>query len=304
MADEVLDNLWARRLVWSAAADKAGDRISAARTAALALGVAGAVLETAAATLLDGAPGLRTSAAGAGAVMLALATYFSTQLVNSDALKTWTTLRGVSEALRSEIFAFRARAGEYASPDRLEKLTERAGKILERAIEYERYTTGVMPGKSTLPPDLDEATYIEQRVKHQIEKFYRPRADLFATKLRRFRLATLLLGAASTALAALATLVSFEQTPGDGDLNIAAWVAVLTTLSGAFSAHVSASRHDFLVGNYTATASRLEALLNRWQARTVRDAAAWGTFVTAVEETMAAQNLTWVTKLASDSDNE
>ena len=72
-------------------------------------------------------------------------------------------------------------------------------------------------------------------------------------------------------------------------IDAAAFTAVLTTLAGAVLAHVEASRYDFLVMTYRATARRLQDRLDGSQQP-------WSDFVNDCENILATENTSWIAK--------
>jgi hypothetical protein len=76
-----------------------------------------------------------------------------------------------------------------------------------------------------------------------------------------------------------------------------ALTAVLTTISGMILSHIEASRYDYLVVSYRATARRLrDALLNA-PADAVAPSPAWSACVTQCEAILGDENSAWVAKL-------
>jgi hypothetical protein len=78
--------------------------------AALALNVLGALAATLLATLPAGMSRSRMACGVLSASALAVATYLKAHMVSPEAVRAWTRARSVSEALKAEIFLFRARA--------------------------------------------------------------------------------------------------------------------------------------------------------------------------------------------------
>ncbi len=62
---------------------------------------------------------------------------------------------------------------------------------------------------------------------------------------------------------------------------------------------MAASRYDFLVMSYHATARRLEDLVNDWRSDGApTDPAAWSAFVRACEDAISVENESWLAKWA------
>src|SRR3954462_2379339 len=122
MSEEGVAAIWRRRVAWSAAANRLKARITYARSSALVLNASGALLATLAATCFSTRPDIRTACAALGAVSLAAATCLTTRLLTVDALRAWTGARSVSEAIKAEVYSFRAGAEPYAGSDAISQL--------------------------------------------------------------------------------------------------------------------------------------------------------------------------------------
>jgi hypothetical protein len=77
--------------------------------------------------------------------------------------------------------------------------------------------------------------------------------------------------------------------------DLAAFTAVLTTVSGAILAHIEASRYQYLVTSYLATARRLEDADLGFTAA-AGDPNLWSDFVNRCEDIIAAENSSWTAK--------
>jgi len=301
--NEVVSTIWRRRVGWSRAADQLKRRVTYARVAALVLSSTGAMLGTMAATLFAGTPHLRTACAASSAVLLALATFITANFLTVDAIRAWTRARSVSEAIKAEVYAFRAGAEPYGTGEAAKTLQQKTSEVEEAARDLERHVAGAAVDTATPPPHLPPIEYVRQRIDQQIEGYYRKKARLFAQRQATLRGLEVGLGALATVIAALAAFSGGAiQQPGESmptGTGVAAWVAVLTTLGAALAAHVAASRYDFLVMSYYATARRLEDLVNGWRSDgSPTDATAWSAFVHASETAISVENESWLAKWA------
>src|SRR5262245_16027197 len=75
-----------------------------------------------------------------------------------------------------------------------------------------------------------------------------------------------------------------------------ATTAVLTTVAGAILAHLEASRYDFLVTTYRATARRLANELAEANDLKAMSPADWSAFVDRCETIISEENANWVAK--------
>jgi hypothetical protein len=300
MSEEVIETLWQRRVAWSRAADSLKRRISFAGNTALLLSITGAILETLAGTLLRTDPAHYYSA-GAGAVLLAVATFLTAKFVTTGSLRQWSRMRSVSEAMKHEIFAFRTQTKPFLLPQGVAHLQTRVQEIEEAAADLEPLVAGTDTSEASPPPPfLTPDQYLEQRIQQQIQQYYRRKAVIYKKRLAFFRGFEVALGIAATALATIGTFTtSASQRTGQSGphTGIVSWVAVLTTVSGALAAHVAASRYDFAVVTYYATARRLEDLVNQWRSRgAATDVDSWTCLVLSCEDAISSENKSWMAK--------
>ena len=291
--DPILEEIWRDRLRWSAAAGRQGDRIRRARIGALGCSVVGAALETSAATLFKDGGDTATVLAALGAIALAVATIIGRARLSSEAIRRWTKLRAVSEAIKGEVFRCRARAQPYDGSDRLEVLAARLTTIKQVEPAITGLLADVEPGAGTPPPELDPDAYIARRVRDQSQKYFRPKAALNARRAARLHGLVLLLSSLATVLGIVTSALAHFKVDA---LAIGAWVAVLTTVGSTLSSYLAASQLDHIVTSYTATAEQLDLLALRWHTAVDKGSAAWSRFVDEVEKLLAAENQSWLVK--------
>ena len=297
MAD--LDTVADRQVQWSKTADHLKSTIDNARWWVFLLSALGAVLAAVASQLGGGATDAAATAsvsnprawvAGAAAVSLGFATFFTQRLLGADHVTAWVRARAISERLKREAYRFVASARPYDGPDRsgAEPLLVDERKKIEADGEdlVQHLVTTDGPGSSPRTP-VSNSEYLEKRVTGQI-KWYKAKADAHADVAKRLRRIELFLAAAATLITAIASVTSRPVIAGL-PIDAAAFTAVLTTLAGAVLAHVEASRYDFLVMTYRATARRLQDRLDGSQQP-------WSDFVNDCENILATENTSWIAK--------
>lgn len=294
MNEDVVVSLWQRRVRWSRAADALKNRVNYARGAALGLSCLGAVAETLSATLLADTDLLQTIIGAAGAVSLTAAAFITTQFLTTDSIRRWNRARSVSEAIKHLIYQYRAKVTPFREGNALAELQRKIIEIEAQARDLERYLADIDASDAAPPDSLTPDAYVEKRVRQQIEGYYHKKARLYAQRQRLWRGLEIGLGFTAATVAAVATYIGKS---GADTSSIAAWVAVLTTLGGAFAAHSAANRYDFLVMSYYATGRRLQDLLDEWRAQgSPTDEVRWGTFVHACEGAISVENESWMAK--------
>lgn len=289
-----LDTVADRQAQWSTTADHLKSIIDKARWWVFVLSASGAVLAAVASQLGGGNTAATVSldnprawVAIAAAVCLAFATFFTQRLLGADHVTASVRARAISERLKREAYKYAAGAAPYNDAATAETaLDEERAKIEADGDDlFQHLVKGTGPGSSPRGA-ITNVDYLAKRVAGQV-KWYNDKADVYAAITKRLRLIELILAAAATLITAVAGVtgtsimgIKFDAT---------AFTAVLTTLAGAVLAHVEASRYDFLVTTYRATARRLEDRRNRSQQP-------WSDFVNDCENILSAENTSWIAK--------
>lgn len=276
-------HVWDRQSVWSQAADAAKKTIGRARATGLALGIATAALSTVGAQLMDGQSALGRILTFAAAVSAGLVPLAAGQS-GASALRDWTRLRSVSEALKSEVYVCLARADAYRSGDAARTLLERADRLVADTADLVHRTGGLVPRRRPLPEVFDVDSYLAVRVTGQIHDYYRPRAALMTRRFTAVRRCELVLAGAAAVLGGLAAVFGMDRA--------AVWVATVTTMSATVTAHAAAARYAYQELEFSRTAAELDSLLTRRGTDGRSDDA----FVSQCELVISAQNEAWMAK--------
>ncbi|MET9002196.1 DUF4231 domain-containing protein [Amycolatopsis sp. NPDC004169] len=290
MTDPTVNLLWRRQSVWSQAADRLKARLGRSRTTALVLTITGAVLGTTSAELIGAAALAGRILAACSCVALALASYVIAA-TGPQVARNWTRARSVSEALKADVYCYLAGAGPFRDEDRettgqqrLEELSGSAGDLLKHIADIE-------PIVRELPRVSDVNSYAKERVRAQLETYYRPKARKLAGCVRWGRRIEVGLGALAAALGAVVAVFPAAT--------VSAWIGVVTTVATAIAAHVSAARYEHQQIEFTRTADELERLLAR---RSGADKLDDDAFVQACERVISIENEGWMAKLGIDDD--
>ena len=280
MEREVLEHAWTRQRIWSQTANRLRCRIDSARRTALLLAIATAVLAVAAGQIQPERPELARVFSFIAALTAAWGGLIARHTA-LDRVEIWTHARSVSEAIKSQVYQYLAGASAYAGEDADAELASRIDRIEGEVNAVEQETLGIASDGKPLPDIHDLESYIVARVTEQIEGYYRPKAARYKQRVRR-------LTRASGALAALAVLLSALGSVYDWT-GAAAWVPVVTTITTALAAHISASRYEEQIVDYLSTARKLETLRLARYTGGASDAA----FIDACESLMASENKGW-----------
>lgn len=278
---------------WSATANTLKEDYDRARWIVFALSVTGALL-AAIASQTDGET--RLALAVAGAVLFSIVSLLTARQLNGARSQAWVRARAASEALKRESYKYAARAAPYDDPATRERnFREEIAKVEVDVEDLLGQREKGKPG-STPMQDLKPAEYLEKRVKAQIDKFFEPKAASYQSTAKAWRHAEFALALATTCLTA-ALGVAKKEIVGGVPFDFAALIAVLTTVSGAVLAYIEASRYDFTVTLYRATARRLRAQLYGAPAADVAvPSPEWSTFVHQCEAILQDENSSWVAK--------
>jgi len=292
---QLIRSAWLDQATWSATAGNLKAGLGQWRARAAVAGVAGALLETLAATLPDVAElrWPRAVIALLGAVVLATVPYILRTKVTRVGIAEWVRARSVSEALKEEIYRFMLRVPPYADPDARASFVANVQAEKDKVQDLNRHAAAVEPPRKERPTALDIEGYVEQRVRDQIERYYRPKAKEYALTAGRLRdvefglgMLAVIMGAAASAASATGLVA---LTP------IGAWVAVVTTAGAAVTAHIAAAGYDRQSITFFATAGRLAGARNLWRADPNRlQPARVAQFVDECEAAISSENEAWL----------
>lgn len=282
---------WDQQSVWSQAADRAKASIDRARAWGLALGLAAAVLGTAASQTMAAHPTAGKALAFAAACATGLVPLVARQ-AGPGAVRDWTRLRVTSEAVKSEVHTWLAGVAPYRGPDAQLALHDRLKLLREDVAHLVPHTVGIEPVVRRPPPVSDVPSYIELWLRPQISTYYLPRAREMGRRLAVVGRAELVLGAAGVLLGALAGTFAVEQA--------AAWVAVATTAAATVGAHGLAANYAYQQVQFAATAADLEHAIERRLVDEALTGAAEDAFVAHCEHTISVLNGSWMTKWTAE----
>ena len=207
----------------------------------------------------------------------------------------WILLRGGSEAIKREIYRYRARAGIYGpaetrSMSREVKLSEAIGSTLGglmrsdvSQLAFDVPSEQLSIADDTLTP-LSAKGYVDDRVSGQI-KYYTETAGKLERRARLLRVLAIAFGAVGTFLAAVTLEI---------------WVAVTTSLVGIFTTIVESRQLETSVTFYNQAAADLTSIRSWWRALPEPEREAQATIdrlVERAERIMRAEHIGWVQEM-------
>lgn len=283
---ETLQQVWDQQSVWSQSANRLKKSVEKARSRALMLAVAAALLGTAASQVMESSTWLGSALAFVASAAAGMSPLLARRGGPAQ-MSEWIRTRAVSEALKGEIYTCLSGVGPYA--DRTNAagfLAERAHRFRLDAVDLVRHTAGIAPEPRTLPPVTDIDTYTEHRLRQQVETYYRPKAVWMQNRVETLGRIELAFGGLSALLAAVAGVFAAEQ--------LAAWAAVIASVSIAVSAHTIAQRYAYQHLEFLRTAEQLQHLLDRRGTQSAHTDESNSAFVSQCEHVISIQNEAWM----------
>lgn len=213
----------------------------------------------------------------------------------------WIDYRVNAEAIRQEIYRYRARSGAY----RLETLSERQDQLLKRIIDinqdasltnvpYIRLETldhqihREIDSKANIMDDnglshlADPDDYIRYRLEHQLH-WYVSKVQIDFNTARRYRIAALGIAGMGSILVVLS-------------VEFAALVAITTAMGIALNQRKDLQMFGMTYAIYHDAAIQLQDALAEWRIQPVKDADAYDAFVQKVEAIFQREMQGWRTQ--------
>lgn len=280
-----------RQSLWSRTANVLKRRVEIARWVTFAFSILGALLAAIASQLNDPP---RMYFALAGAALLAVVSFVTSTFLGGD-ITNWLRARTASEALKREAYKYATSVTPYDDPLKRDAALNMERDRIERDVE-DLLTSAVSSAKAGSAPrdKLSRDEYLAGRVRAQIDRYYLPRADANKKIAVSLRWAQFSLAMAATIITANVGVAGKE--PFGIKFDFAALTAVLTTIAGAVLAHSEATRCDFLVMTYRATAKRLSAEMANTGDVNALSAEQWSEFVNRCEAIISDENTSWAAK--------
>jgi hypothetical protein len=304
-----LEYTWGEYRVWAATARRRRAEIFSWRFYVLLLTIIGAILGTLSQTTtslgFESESWVSQTIAGLGfkneywaiistalgllsGILIALATFFTREILRPEREQHWIRTRSIAEALKSETYLFRSQVPPYDMSDAAIRLNERTEELLKTVKDVTAVMLPVEQRRERLPEGpLSVEQYIEERVDDQINNYYEPRVQEYQAVMERGRNISLGLGALA---AVLGVLGATGWTAG--------WVAVITTITVATANYLYAGRYQYLIISYQATARQLIGLKNRWKilSSVTTESDKRNQFIRECENAISIENSAWMSK--------
>jgi hypothetical protein len=269
---------------WSLTANALKAGIEQARRITLAMAVVGAILETWGAQIHQSNMGLAEGFGYAGAAVLGVAAVIRQVMLGHGRTQAWILARAGSESLKREMYLFRASAGPYASGNPALTILIRRDEILAKLQACQKYRVEPIAELAALGP-LSAEEYLENRITGKTGQI-----NYFKDRAYQYSHAQSRLNGGEFVLAVIAALLGAALTM-TGKQAYGAWVAVITTISGAIAAHILSQHYEQLTISFRVTADRLESTRDRWIAN---GASGLADLVESCEAVLFAENQGWI----------
>jgi hypothetical protein len=327
-----LTTVWERKCRWSRAADELKKTLNFYEKSHLSLIVSGAFLQTLAAYLASTSStyGWAVSLLGAGCV--GAAPFISSHFLTEERYSDWISCRATSEAIKAEVFLFRAGVPPYddksaADTSKVRVLFTKLADISEVVKDLDYLCVMPTPlddnNPSSPPPKLDRGddkkpskpplkldrgNYMKYRLDQQIG-FYSKKALATEKRSSNLKKCQYMTAAGSSAIGILASLSAGGAVDttvgGDGcssvfnnlQSNVGIWGAAFATASVAFGTYIKAGKYDEMVVEWRAVAQRLDNLFLRLPEAAGPGSQEWIDFVLKCEEMIASNTKKWANKL-------
>jgi hypothetical protein len=280
-----LDDAWRDQRQWSHAAGRLKQRIIFWRSVALGFAILGAVLATLA-TQVGLKSGLGQALSLTAAAALAVVPVIRGARLGKDSIEAWIRARSTSEALKAETYLYLTRTPPYDKKDREGELLKQTDLLLGQVGDLAGETVDMPDADKPLPDVHDIGSYLQIRVRPQISDYYQPQAAKQQRRLSLFRGIEFALSMLAALLGAVAATARLAE--------VGVWVAVLTTVGAAITAHIAAARYEHLVISYLSTARQLRSVLRSWERRSDKTPAAAAQLVRDCEDVISRENESWM----------
>lgn len=243
-------------------------------------------------------PAVHNALTALSVAMLGVSGVLSARFLRPNNATRWARARGASEALKRAAYQCATQAAPYDDPATREaQLRAEVNKVETDVDDLLDVQAPAHDGTSPSAP-ITAPEYLATRVGNAIQ-WYEASATMRQKSARRLRAVELLLALASTIISAMAGALPKEVLAGwTAGVDLAAMVAVITTISGTVMAHIEASRYDYLVSSYRAAARKLRNELSAAPESPVVPSPDWSAFVVRCEDVIANETGSWAARFS------
>jgi len=204
--------------------------------------------------------------------------------------RRWVLLRGAAEAIKTEIYRYRARTGPYGAPDRAAALAHQLDLITGQTLQTDASSGPLTPYDGALPPPmygasrdddglspLDPERYLRLRIGDQLA-YYHGRVRDLDRRRNALQVLAITAGGAGAILAAA---------------GLELWIGLTTAIGAGALVHLASLQVDATIVAYNQSAGRLASLRREWTARP----GDFGDLVTRGESVLTTELGGWVQQM-------
>lgn len=284
-----IERAWDLQQQWSAAANRAHERVDRFRRWNL-LALVGAAVAGALGGLFNDQSAVVRTMAVSGAVLLAVAGFIQRRFLSTSHIETWLRARHASERLKADVWRSLG-MGTADDPDTGDALLAAIDDVQTQGVSLAAAIDAPSSGTKPFPAVASIEDYRDLRARGQAA-WHLDQVAMLQSKAKRLRDAELAMTFVGLVVSAAAA--------GAADLVITPIVSALTTVAAVIAAHLSATKYERVAAGYALTAARLETLLATTDNAGADATASDSEFVEAVERVLAEQNAAWISLLSED----
>ena len=183
----------------------------------------------------------------------------------------------------------------YEEDDPDGELLKQTSVIVSQVEDLAGETIG-MPDADKLLPDVHNVeSYLRLRVQPQIGDYYQPQAVKQQQRLSLFRSVEFILSVLAALLGATAAAAQLDT--------VGIWVAVVTTVGAAITAHIAAARYEHLIISCMSTARQLRFLVRSWEGRSDKTPEVAAKLIRQCEDVISRENESWMAAWSRGEDS-
>jgi hypothetical protein len=288
--ERIVTSEWQRHRRWSRVSKMRRRQVEFGRVSTLVLAAAGAISQVAD---LKVPVQYKTGVSFFGMCSIGSVPFVKKWLLNENEIKNMVRSFTTSQAIKAEVYKFRAQATPYtsANPKRTLKIfQQRCQELSNNARQYDsKFDLMLQDSKPPPPAGVLNAVdgYIENRLDKQINNVYMKKG---ITLTRRNAFCTYseyaLLGLAFMAGVSQNEIIS-QQLPTVVNKLVgkcSGWGAACTAASGSFGSHIAAQKFTEISYRYFGAAENLQNVKDNWPCDATPGSADWNNCVTQCED--------------------
>ncbi len=262
---------------------------------------------------------LHTIFAILSAVAIALSTYAGSRILSNDLEKGQLKARAAAEGLKVQGYLYAMKAPPYSGKNAEKVLFKRVEIIMkdvssiapdftnykEKKTKFGKFLQVLYTGKrdpndenrwiQRFDADMTFKAYVDQRVKGQIDGYYRKKAAEFQKIINNANAAMLIFGFIGVVIGSIGATYSAGLTM---------WIGLLSTATASIASYVHANKYEYLLMSYVSTASQLELIAARYASMTTPSIYTQRRFVAETETIFATEHNSWISEIAGSLEDE